>query len=430
MMRPLIILVVVASLFSSCVSSIRVALDKNLAATEARFKDHTGFVLFDPTTNEELYAYNGDRYFTPASNTKIFTFYTCLKILGDSIPGLRYIEKGDSTIFWGTGDPSFLYKYVYQNQRTWNLLKTAPGSLYFSNSNFNTAHFGPGWAWDDYNDYYSAERSPFPIYGNIFSVEIDEGGSHLKPRYFKNFQSVGTRQYRPKVERKLESNDFTYFPGRKLDTLDVPFKVDADFITTLLADTLQRKVTLVNKRMVHGAKTTYSAPADSIYKVMMVDSDNFLAEQLLLVCAGVISDTLQPEIAIKYAKKNLLADLKDSPVWVDGSGLSRYNLFTPRTLVAIWDKIYDLAPKVRLFSLLPVGGQTGTIKNWYRGKNGKPYVFAKTGTLSNNHSLSGYLVAKSGRTLIFSFMSSNYVASTSDVRRQMQIVLEEVYEHY
>jgi D-alanyl-D-alanine carboxypeptidase/D-alanyl-D-alanine-endopeptidase (penicillin-binding protein 4) len=43
---------------------------------------------------------------------------------------------------------------------------------------------------------------------------------------------------------------------------------------------------------------------DSCIKVMMQDSDNFIAEQLLLQCAGVLSDSLKQEIAIKYVLKN------------------------------------------------------------------------------------------------------------------------------
>jgi serine-type D-Ala-D-Ala carboxypeptidase/endopeptidase (penicillin-binding protein 4) len=416
-------------LFSCAAPGLKPLFDERLMANEARFKDHTGFVLYDPVKNEELYAFNGDRYFTPASNTKIFTFYTCLKTLGDSIPALRYVVHGDSLIFWGTGDPSFLYKYVYQNGRVFNFLKSSPRQLYFSNSNFNTAHFGSGWAWDDYNDYYSAERSSFPVYGNIFSVEVNATGSIVKPKIFKKFQTDGTRQYRPKVERKLDSNDFTFFPGRKADTLDIPFKVEAGFIAELLTDTLKRNVTWISKPLIQGTQTIFSIPADSVYKVMMQESDNFLAEQLLLICAGVVSDTLQPEVMIRYSKTKFLSDLQDAPIWVDGSGLSRYNLFTPRTFVQLWDKIYDVMPRERLFALLPTGGISGTIKKWYFGKNG-PYIYAKTGTLSNNHCLSGYIITKSGRTLIFSMMSSNYVAPTSDIRKEMQVLLEDVYEKF
>jgi D-alanyl-D-alanine carboxypeptidase/D-alanyl-D-alanine-endopeptidase (penicillin-binding protein 4) len=113
---------------------------------------------------------------------------------------------------------------------------------------------------------------------------------------------------------------------------------------------------------------------------------------------------------------------------VDGSGLSRYNLFTPRSIVAVWRKIMEIVPRDRLFALLASGGAKGTIQKWYQGE--KPYVFAKTGTLSNNHCLSGFLVTKKGKVLIFSFMNSNYTVSTNAIRRNMQSILENIYEHY
>ena len=160
----------------------------------------------------------------------------------------------------------------------------------------------------------------------------------------------------------------------------------------------------------------------------MVDSDNFIAEQLLLQCAAVVSDTLKTEIAIRYATKNLLNDLPDKVQWVDGSGLSRFNLFTPRSIVKLWDKIYSTVPRERLFKLLAVGGKSGTIKNWYKAE--PPYIYAKTGTLSNNHCLSGFLITKSGKTLIFSMMSNNFVSSSIELRREMEKILKMVYEKY
>jgi len=169
-------------------------------------------------------------------------------------------------------------------------------------------------------------------------------------------------------------------------------------------------------------------PVDSLYKVMMQESDNFIAEQLLLMCSQALSDTLQPEIAIRYIKKNFLQDLKDEPRWVDGSGLSRYNLFTPRSVVHLWKKIYERVPRERLFSLLATGGKAGTIKNWYYGK--EPYIFGKTGSLSNNHCLSGYLVTKKGKTLIFAFMNNNFTTPVNDIRRNMENILRSVYEKY
>lgn len=65
-----------------------------------------GFILQEEG-GKIVYAQHEDRYFVPASNTKLLTLYTALNVLGDSIPAFRYEIKEDSLIIWGTGDPSF-----------------------------------------------------------------------------------------------------------------------------------------------------------------------------------------------------------------------------------------------------------------------------------------------------------------------------------
>ena len=100
-------------------------------------------------------------------------------------------------------------------------------------------------------------------------------------------------------------------------------------------------------------------------------------------------------------------------------------------MVALLDKIDDAVDDDLLFDLLPQGGKAGTIRNWYGARDGGPtYIFAKTGTLSNNHCLSGYLITRSGKKLIFSFMNNNYVISTNDVRIQMEEILWYIHENY
>ena len=128
-----------------------------------------------------------------------------------------------------------------------------------------------------------------------------------------------------------------------------------------------------------------------------------------------------------YVLRYHLSDLPDEPKWADGSGLSRYNLLTPRSLVALLDKIQEELPRERLLSIFPAGGVSGTLRTDYRNGD-KPYVYAKTGTLRNNHCLSGYLLTRKGRFLIFSFMNNNFTTSTSAIRKEMEKVLRQVYE--
>jgi serine-type D-Ala-D-Ala carboxypeptidase/endopeptidase (penicillin-binding protein 4) len=426
-MRRVLILLFVTLLYA-CSPISKSALRKTFVEKENTFNDHIGFALFDLKEQKTVFEYQSDKYFTPASNTKIFTLFASLKILGDSIPALYYTDSNDSLVVWGSGDPSFLYKNVSDSSRIYSFLSSVSKPLYLSTSNFYTTAFGSGWAWDDYNSGYSPERSPFPVYGNIVSVEATAKGLTIAPKFFKHYLKRGPAGDQAEIIRKVDSNDLVYRPSWKSLRFkdDIPFKVDSLLTGELLSDTLHRPVRVIHKRIPSNKKILYGLPSDSLYSEMMKSSDNFIAEQLLLVCSGVLSDSLKTEITIKHVKKNFLNDLPDEPIWVDGSGLSRYNLFTPRSIVQLWNKIYTLVPRERLFSLLAIGGQPGTLRNYYKSET--PYVFGKTGSLSNNHCLSGFIVTKKGNTYIFSFMNSNFVKPGNEVRATMQSILNDIYE--
>src|SRR5258708_12590844 len=358
-------------------------IKKEIKETESQLHEHVGFYLYDLASKKVKFDYNGSKYFTPASNTKIFTFYTSLKLLGDSIASLKYIKRGDSLIFQGMGDPSFLYKDALDYGRTFQFLKSHQGKLLVSSDNFQSQSLGPGLALDDYNDYYSAERSSLPVYGNLISIrKYVEEVLVFRPAPFEfDFTKSDIDHTAEEIIRDVNSNRLTYFNGKKKSKeWTIPFLTTDTLTLSLLTDTLSRKVEIFQRASFDSAKILKSIPTDSLYKVMMQDSDNFIAEQLLLQCAAVVSDTLKPEIAINYSIKNFLSDLPDTPQWVDGSGLSRFNLFTPRSIRALWKKIYEVAPQERLFKLIAAGGKNGTIKNYF--KSDAPYVFGKTGSLT------------------------------------------------
>lgn len=196
----------------------------------------------------------------------------------------------------------------------------------------------------------------------------------------------------------------------------------------MLSDLVGREIQLTDKALSKNSKVLFSVPSDLVYKRMMEVSDNFLAEQILLMVSAQFSNSMSTEKAINYIKTKYLKEIPQDPVWVDGSGLSRYNLFSPRDMVFVLEKLYNEYPKERLFNIFAVGGKTGTLKSNYGGKT--PYVYAKSGTLSNNYSLSGYLVTASGKTLIFSIMNNHYQKQNWQVRLETQKLLEYVRDHY
>ncbi|GAB3894756.1 hypothetical protein GCM10028803_10210 [Larkinella knui] len=392
--------------------------------------DHfTGFALYDWKQQKLVVQHNASQYFTPASNTKLVSFYAGLVTLGDSIPALRYSLRADSLIFWGTGDPLLLNQNL-PDTTVLRFLRNRPERLVFSPANYSGPRFGPGWSWDDFNDDYSTELAPLPLYGNFVRFLSPDRVARLdvEPRFFRDSVSaVSVRKFSRDVQRDEVRNHFDRPAAVRPFHQDIPFRWSPALAARLLADTLHREVSVANLRFDRSAKTLYSQPADSLYKRMLHVSDNMLAEHLMLLCSSV-QDTLNSSLGIETVLKKHLADLPDKPNWVDGSGLSRYNLFTPRSLVSLLGKIYKIVPQERLFRLLAVGGSTGSIQRLYT--TDRPFVYAKSGSMTGVYNLSGYLITKKGKLMLFSMMHNNFAGSVADLRNRTAAFLTEIYQRY
>ncbi len=433
-MKRIIVLTLLTFAGISCTTSKKLSNRKPYAklidTSKVFAQNFTGMAIYDVDENKTLFERNADKYFTPASNTKLFTYYACIKTLGDSIPALRYVIKGDSLIFWGTGDPTFFH-HDLKNTKAFEFLKSYKGSKLFflSDGNFTNEAMGPGWAWDDFNDYYSPEISPLPMYGNIVRIGIDKGEFKPQPPIFAH--SFYKKDEGTTIARLQTDNQFL-LPKSMLQKSnyiqDIPYKTSVGLTQQLLIDTLKRNVNLLHIPVPKDARTVYSMASEDVYRLMMQESDNMLAEHLLLLCGATLKDSLNSSFVIKSIREKYLQDLPDNPKWVDGSGLSRYNLFTPRSIIKLLQKIRAEVPQQKLFSILPVGGQSGTLKNGYKNTD-KPFIFAKTGSLGGVYNLSGYLITKKGKTLIVSFMNNNFNQSTTRVRKEVEKILTWIYEN-
>lgn len=398
----------------------------------------TGFHLMDAASGRVVGAVNADQYFMPASNTKILTLATCLAVLGDSLPGLEYQpiqEEGDPRItvgycFRGTGDPTFLHPDFQAWQPAFTFLETSD-MLVYESGRLQDTRFGPGWAWDDYNDDYSQERSALPIYGNQVRLLKQPVGWTVLPGYYTGL--LGVREDYRVGDKRIYRDEQTdtvrlpYYHNENFQPgfqLDIPLRMSDSRLLELLADTLKPELPLMSvEHCTSDWQVLYSVPADTVYRRLMYQSDNFIAEQLLLLCAGVKFDTLRQRDIIRWAKDSLFTGFPRPPRWVDGSGLSRYNLITPRYLTSVLQQLYRTQPRERLFSLFPAGGKSGTLEGWYGGPDGNAYIIAKTGSMSGVHCLSGYLLAESGRVYIFSFMHNNFVGSNAVWKKEMERIL-------
>lgn len=434
-LRSFLLLIAVTAISASCKVSSKIQSQKTIPEwIKTSLKDYPnrtlGVMVYDPKTKKSLFEYNSDKNFIPASNIKIFTLYSAIKNLGDSLVALKYNIKNDTLNILATGDPTLLHP-DFQKSQVNEFIKNSNKKIVTLNiSNFKGEHMGPGWAWDDYNDNYQAEISAWPIYGNIVRIKSENYNTNINPQYFNHNFSFrdGNLNY---IKREYASNIFYYTQNLPATfSQDIPFKTSDQIIVDLLSDTLKKTIFLSKDKPISYDKNIKSIDVDTVYRRMMYVSDNMLAEQLMLMIGGKLSDTLSTQIGIKNTISKDLADLPQPIKWVDGSGLSRYNLTTPANTVKILENLYTELNQKRLFSLFPAGGKNGTMKKYYNDDRNEPYVYAKSGSLSGVYNQSGYVYTKSGKWLIFSIMNNNFIESAGEIGLETSKIVKSIRDAF
>lgn len=392
---------------------------------------HIGICIYEPATNQYLYKYQSDKYFIPASNVKIATCYAAMKYLADSIVGLKYRETDEEIIIQGNADPTFLHK-DFNSEKALQWLKKSNKKIAVSDAKFFEKQLGKGWAWDDYQETYMAERSAMPIYGNTVKFYYEGDVYKTIPHYFEKFfssqfqASDGNMKFN--VSRAYGSNSFFFDinPGKKvIDEITFNTSQTINPISNLLEDTLGKTVGKIAFKICN--EKLFSQKTDSVLKYMMYNSDNFFAEELLLMLSNEKLSLMNDDKVIDTLLKIDFANLPQKPRWVDGSGLSRYNLFSPNDFVVILNKMKDEFGMDRIKTIFP-SGNSGTLNGYY--KNFQNKIFAKTGSLSNNTSLSGYIITESGKQLTFSILLNNFVSSSKDVKLAIENYLSKIITNY
>jgi serine-type D-Ala-D-Ala carboxypeptidase/endopeptidase (penicillin-binding protein 4) len=113
----------------------------------------------------------------------------------------------------------------------------------------------------------------------------------------------------------------------------------------------------------------------------------------------------------------------DDFVFYDGSGLSTYDLVTPRAMVRLLQYASGQSWFTDWKASLPVGGVDGTLERRFTKAPLKGRVIAKTGTMGESRALGGYVECASGRTVIFSIMVGNHLPGTNVDRDVMDKVV-------
>lgn len=412
-------------------------------------KGHIGICVYEPATGKYWYKHEAEKYFIPGSNTKLFTLYAGLKYLEDSLPGLRYYQQHDTIYVFPTGDPTFQHPY-FKYQPVACFLEKTKSPIQFCNEKWQAGRFGKGWAWDDYNDGYMAERNAFPLHGNTMKVYFRHlktlyPGDHTDNNFLQQLKvlepdipgisityKIDTTLEKAIITRNISDNNLeVQFPDK-----DFSFEKNIPFVTNGISTAIKiLQLSFPNilspespfNHLASGKKIIFSQSTDSVLKIMMHESDNFFAEQILLMAGNESLGYMNDGAMIHHLLEQDFRDLEQKPKWTDGSGLSRYNLFTPRSFIYVLEKMNIEFGFERLKTILPTGGE-GTLKDYFISD--RNYIYAKTGTLNNNSALSGYLITKKGKLLIFSILANNYTSGAAPVRSSFEHFLQYIRNKY
>jgi D-alanyl-D-alanine carboxypeptidase/D-alanyl-D-alanine-endopeptidase (penicillin-binding protein 4) len=460
----------IAAFFMSCKTSAKVSgtpaetvkMNTLVALEDSLMGAHLGVMVVEAETGKVIAEHNSHKYFVPASNTKLLSMYAGLKYLPDTLVGLRYYDAGDTIYAQPAGDPTLLVsEYITHPVMDW--LRAVKKPVVIDASNWKAERYGRGWTWSDYQASYQPERSALPVYGNMMPVAYrsstdhpenapdssvffqqltmgpyGDGGYKLQPERW-NVKPSSDNRFR--INRSYSSNSFeveflkkdtivrtelpyvTYGIQTGLRILRrVPFwDKDSLFIFEAKGSLRLQQLQTTNFKL----QTIKSQPLDSMLRPMMHRSDNFYAEQTLLMASNEFLGYMSDRDIIDTMMKTDFKGMPDKPVWADGSGLSRYNMLSPADFVWLLDKIKKEFGMDRVKGIMQTGN-TGTLTNYYKDLTGKMY--AKTGTLSGQVALSGYLYAKSGKLLLFSALVNNHNTEAARVRRQIEKYLIGIWE--
>ncbi len=359
------------------------------------------------------------------------------------------------------------------------------GAVIGDDSAFVFERYGAGWAWDDLQWEYGAPISALSVNDNSVYLDLTPGAKPGDPvtaawnppaPYYALENTAITGPPGPKPQIGVDRQ-----PGSKTVRLygTLPINSKGQHLALAIEDPAEfaaiafRQMLLVRGIAVDGAPATrhnfptsteefldvsrmpLTAPLPSQRKLpetAIAASESLLARYTSpplgqdLTVINKVSQNLHVELVLRDLGKTVLNDgsiaagsrvvrqflinAGVSPVdflFFDGSGLSPQDLITPRattTLLAYaarqpWGEAYR--------QTLPIAGVDGSLSGRFTQSPVKGKFFAKTGTLSEVNALSGYLIARSGKTVILSILCNDHDPSSEATHKAADKIVEAIY---
>ncbi|RAP36186.1 D-alanyl-D-alanine carboxypeptidase/D-alanyl-D-alanine-endopeptidase [Legionella quinlivanii] len=422
-------------LFLFCSTSVYADLNEKIEQLiEQKLPQATvGIVVKDVVTNEIVYSKNPDKLLAPASSTKLLTAAAALYQLTPEYKfKTQLMTKGNDVYVVFNGSPSLTSKDL--SSLLASLPKKIKGNLIIDVSHFKPPYYPGGTSFDDLGWYYAAPDTAAILDANEVAfkftssrllnkrVQIESQKPDNPLHLINEVNTVSAQTEKNHCNMNIEvmpDNTLKLYgclaqsKDPKVMRLAIPQPVAR--ARKLIEDYLK-----IHRIALNGHVNTGKAPADAklisslespatekLITHMLQESDNLYANSFTKELGFVITGEgsyKQGVFAIKQIlSKNTSVDVKKIALY-DGEG-TRYNLLTAQQLVNLLDSLYQ-NQKLReiLFKALPQSGSSGSLKARMTKTDLNHLVYAKTGTLHDASSLSGFLMRPERNPLVFSII--------------------------
>lgn len=425
-------------------------------------------------TGEIWYEKNENRMFMPASNNKIPTTAVALTHFG---PDYRFttnvstngvvrdsVLHGDLIVF-SNGDPTLYERFFFDSRDVffdWARrlksmgIREINGRIIGDDNAFDDRRIGSGWSFDYLDVWYAAEINALQFNENYVDIRITpplftDGELLIEPNVASEYFTIktdvvvgDTGKTKIKVDREYGSNTIRISGYARAGDASVMYSPSI-FNPTLFYCTALKEVFQDQGIFVDGAPvdcddledetwddSTYtlivheSPPFRDILKGLMKRSQNLYAETMTRLLGydeyGLGSFSNGRKVVERQLQEWGIES--GTYVYADGSGLSRYNYWSPVQLVTILEAMYYSPYWPVWYEIQSVAGQDGTLRNRMKGTSAEGNVHAKTGTIANTRGLSGYVTTQDGELLIFSFLINGHLMRSNETDLITDKVLE------
>jgi D-alanyl-D-alanine carboxypeptidase/D-alanyl-D-alanine-endopeptidase (penicillin-binding protein 4) len=437
-----------------------------VAARPALKTGRVGILIENLSTGEILADVDSTKLFQPASNMKVYTTATGLDVLGPNFtvrtsvyaaqPDPQGVVAGDLVLF-GRGDPTIAPRFNEKDKdETLTPLerladqvaaagvKKITGDIVGDESYFRAAPLGDGWEWNDLQWYYGTEISALTVADNNVTLTINAGKAPGEPVTARlNVQLPNITISNHAVTGPAKSEDtFGIHRGLSDNVIDIygslpagkgmeqyisvhdPALFAAHLFKAMLA---KRGIEMTGGVRREDANSRARNPLD-MTKVKEIAGIDSLPLSRWVDRINKISFNLYAELLLRQIGKQKGPQDKDADVagtevvaqflkkvgvdpasvkLRDGSGLSRLDNISPSSTVKLLKYMRGHQHWQIFYDSLPIASKDGTLRGRMKGTPAAENLRAKTGTLDDVSSLSGYVTAANGDLLVFSILMNN-----------------------